>query len=112
MVLCNQKVAYCFPENETIAIKGGLLFPRERDHCIQMLAYYFSGYGNFSNIWCFAIRRWLIISQRTRPLQSGTLQWELCYKMVVNYFPKYGNIAIRCWLIISECTGTLLLDGG
>ena len=91
MSLCSQKVAYYLPKNETFANRrrliiskstgtiqtfaalqseGGLLIPRERDHCIQMVANYFSEYGHFSNIWCFTIRRWLIISQRTRPLQS------------------------------------------
>ena len=72
MVLCNQRVANYFPENETIAIRkwliisqrtrpvqseGGLLFPRERDHCNQMVVNYFPEYGSFLNMRCFAVRR-------------------------------------------------------
>ena len=131
MVLCSQKVAYYFPENETIAFRwklssmstgnfqtygalqseGGLLFPRERDHCIQVVANYFSEYMNFSNIWYFAIRRWLIISQRTRPLQSegGLLfprERDHCNQKVAYYFPENETIAFRWSLIISKMTGT------
>ena len=43
---------------------NGLLFPRERALCNQMVANYFP--ENETS----AIRRWLIISQRTRPLHS------------------------------------------
>ena len=129
-MLCNQMVANYFPENKTIAIRwwliiskrtrplqsdGGLLFPRERDHCIQMVANLCLEYGNKHMVlWCiwrFAIRMWLFISQRTRPLQSGILHWELCYKMVINYLRKYGNIAFRWRLIISQRTGTFQTYG-
>ena len=87
--------------------------------CSQKVAYYSPEYGDFSNIWCFAVR-WLIISQRTRPLHSdGGLLFprirELfkriwCFairdrdhfnQMVANYFPEHEAIAIRWWLIIS-----------
>ena len=84
MVLCNQKVAYYFPENETIEFRwwliishgtgtiqtygalqseGGLLFPKERDNCNQMVA-------NYPEKEAIAIRMWLIIFQRMRTLQS------------------------------------------
>ena len=76
-----------------------------------MVANYFSDYGNFSNIWCFANRRWLIISQRTRPLQSdGSLSFhseqDHCKQNVVYYFPENKTIAFRWWLIISQSMGT------
>ena len=83
MVLYNQMVANHSTENETIAFKwwliiaqsmgtiqtygvlqseGGLLFPRERDHCNQVVANYFQENEITANSW------WLTVSKRTRPL--------------------------------------------
>ena len=79
MVFCSQKVAYYFPENETIAIRWWPII---------------------SNIWCFAVRRWLIISQTTRPLQSEVgllfpIERDHCNQIVANYFPENETIAFK-----------------